>query len=162
MSVNVNSSMACTVAEVLEANPHSAVAGQRTVTHTAFNSSHALSASTTPPVTKVAAFKAALVAGAKTIDLTALVGTNGATVDGTGLKVQVIKVKNLGTNPLTIAVGATNGYDLAGGAFSAQLKAGMELMLFGNDQTPDVASGEKTLDLTGTGTEESEWIVVLG
>jgi NAD/NADP transhydrogenase alpha subunit len=162
MSVSVNYAANVTVQETLETNPDSSSASQRVVTHSLFNSSHALNGSSTPPATKVAAFKLALVAGAGAIDLTALVGTNGAVVDGTGLKVQAIKVKNVGANALTITKGATNGYALAGASMNISLLQNQEVTLYGNDATPDVASGVRILDLAGTLVQESQWIIVLG
>ena len=162
MSVNVSYNAAVTVQEVLEANPYSSPATQRTVTHTLFNSQKNLNGSSTPPVTKVAAFKAALVAGAKTLDLTALPGTNGVTVDGTGLKVQVLKVKNLGANALSIVPGASGGSDLLAADMKIVLAQNQEVMIFGNDATPDVGPTDKTLDLAGTLVQESEWMIVLG
>jgi len=151
-----------TVQEVLEANPHSAVAANRRVTHNLFNSSKQLSASSTPPVTKVAAFKQALTAGAATVNLASLTGANGASVDGTGLKVQVLKVKNLGEGTLTITPGAANPYNLLGSGMSFALEKDQEITIFGGDLTPDIASGAKEIDLAGTGAEESEWIIVMG
>jgi hypothetical protein len=162
MSVSVSYGATVTVQEVLEANPNSASAAQRTVTHSLFNSTKSLNGSSTPPVTKVAAFKAALSAGAKTLDLTALIGTNGVAVDGTGLKVQVLKVKNLGANTLAITPGASNGYGLLGSDMKIVLAQNQEALIFGNDLTPDVASGAKNLDLAGTLVQESEWIIILG
>jgi len=162
MGVNVTANLICTVQETLETNPYSAAAAGRIVTHSLFNSSKILTAATTPPVTKVAAFKQALSAGAATIDLTALTGTNGAIVDGTGLKVQVLKVKNTGVAPLTITPGAVSGYNLLGAGMSLILAQNQELEIFGNDATPDIAAGAKNLDLAGTLAQESEWIIVMG
>ena len=162
MSITVTYTSSATVKEVLETNAGSATAAHRTVTHDQFNTSKTLSAGSTPPVTRVAAFTQALTDGAATIDLAALVGTNGVAVDGTGLKVQVLKVKNLGANALTIVPGASNGYNLAGAASKIILGANDEALLLFNDTQPDVASGARTLDLTGTGVQTSQWEIVLG
>ena len=114
MSVELTYAATVTVVETLEDNVPAATGANRKVRHDQFNGAAGLTASTTPPVTKVAAFEKALSAGAATIDLTNLTGTNGATVDGTGLKVQVLKIKNKATNanPITIKTGLTDGYDL--------------------------------------------------
>ena len=77
---------------------------KRRVTHDQFNTTLELSAASTPPVTKVAALQAALVAGAATIDLENLTGTNGAAVVGTGLRVQAMKVRNPSTNANAITI----------------------------------------------------------
>jgi hypothetical protein len=83
-------------------------------------------------------------------------------VDGTGLKVQVLKVKNLGANALSIVPGASAGYDLLAADMKIVLAQNQEVMIFGNDATPDVGPTDKTLDLTGTLVQESEWMIVLG
>ncbi|KKK95666.1 hypothetical protein LCGC14_2670530, partial [marine sediment metagenome] len=101
MAVEVTYAANCTVVEELTGNTDSLSAADKEVTHSQFNTSDTLNAGSTPPATKVAAFVQALTAGTATIDLTALIGTNGATVDGSGLKVQVLKMKNLGANVMS-------------------------------------------------------------
>jgi len=162
MSVAVTYQSKCTVRETIEANDASL--GDPVVTHNGFDTVDALNAASTPPATKVAAFEALLTDGSGSIDLAALVGTNGAVVDGTGLKVQVLKLKAKSTNAnvITIDVGETNGYALLGAAFSVALLAGQEVLIYGNEATPDVASGAKVLDLVGTGVQGLDVIVVLG
>lgn len=153
-----------TVVETLETNVPAVSASDAGITHNGWNKSATLNASSTPPATKTAAFQKALSTGSGTIDLTALPGTNGATVDGTGLKVQAIKFANpaANANPITVAVGASNGYDLFGSAFSITLQPGQEALFYGNDATPDVGASDKTLDLTGTGSQALNVQVVLG
>jgi hypothetical protein len=164
MSVEVTYAATATVVETLEDNVPAATAPNRKVRHDQYNGAATLSASTTPPVTKVAVFEKALAAGAATIDLTALTGTNEATVDGTGLKVQVLKIKNKSTNanPITIKVGLTDGYQLAGANFEAQISPGQEFLFYGNDATPDIGAAAKTLDLAGTGSQAAEVLIVMG
>ena len=164
MSVQLSYAANVTVQEVLETNPHSSVAAGRTVTHNQFNTSLSLNGESAVPVSKVAAFKQALTAGAATVDLTSLTGTNGATVNGTGLKVQALKVKNLGANPLTIIPKASTGYALFGaiGTGSIEVKAGGEVLLYGNEEAPDIGGSSKDFELSGTGAEESEWTIVMG
>jgi hypothetical protein len=154
-----------TVTETVGSTPAVTATGSAaTITHDQFNKAATLTSSTTPPVTKHAAFEKALVAGAGTIDLTALAGSNAGAVDGTGLKVQVayFKAKAANGNPITIAVGASNGYDLSGADFSVTLSPGQEVLLYGNDATPDIASGDKTIDLSGTGTDTLQVELVMG
>lgn len=164
-SISVAYAAAATVTETVGSTPATASSGSdATLVHNQFNKTATLNASSTPPATKHAAFEKALVAGAGTIDLTALPGTNNGSVDGTGLKVQVayIKAKAANGNPILIEVGASNGYELAGADFSVSLQPGQEFLFFGNDATPDVASGDKILDLTGTGTDGLQVEIVLG
>lgn len=163
MSISLTYAATATVEETLETNVDSLGATTaRQITHNAFNESAALTASTTPPVTKVACFIATLSGGALTINLASLTGTNGATVDMTGLKVQVLRVKNLGANNLTIVPGGSNGIDLFGVSSSVTVYPSGHVMFYFNDASPDVASGDRTLDLTGTTTQTSEWTIVAG
>lgn len=163
MSVAVTYESKCTVLETLEANIDS-LGSDKQVTHNQFNTAQSLTGSTTPPVTKVAAAVVPLVAGAKTIDLTALTGTNGVTVNGTGLKVQILKFKNKSdsANEMSIEPGETNGYDLGGSDMKVTLQPGQEVTLYGNDASPDIGASDKTLDLVGTLAQECELMIVMG
>lgn len=164
MSVRVSYQTVLNVVEVLEANTVSLTEKGRTVEHTALTKAATLTATSTPPATKVAAFEQALTAGAASIDLTALVGTNGAVVTGLGLKVQAIKIvaKSTNENPITVKVGAANGYALAGANFEVALQPGQEIVMYGNDAAPDIAVDAKTMDVAGTGTEAVQVIIVMG
>jgi 2-succinyl-5-enolpyruvyl-6-hydroxy-3-cyclohexene-1-carboxylate synthase len=166
MSVNVTYRSDLTVAEVLETGVSGvATAAKKTVTHDKYNTGPTtLSAATTPAASKVAEFEAALTAGAASIDLSALVGTNGATVVGTGLKVQAFKfrAKSTNTGPITIAKGASDGYGLLGAAFSVALAPGAEMQSLTAGGSPAVGSSAKTLDLSGTGTDVLEVAIILG
>lgn len=162
MSVSVAYALTATITEVLETNTSSAATTGRTLTHGEFNESGTLNSGTTPPVTKQASFIATLSSGSLSVDLTSLTGTNGATVDGTGLRVQLLRVKNLGANALTVAGGASNGYDAWGGDFLITIPQNGIFQIYGNDAGSDIGSSYKTLDLSGTGTQTSEWTVVMG
>lgn len=164
MSVAVSYESTITTVETITTNVPAASTSDKTITHNGYNSSSSLTSVTTPPVTVCAYFSKALSTGAATIDLTALTGTNGATVDGTGLKVQCWKFKNPATNANTITVtfGASNPYLLGGAAFKWILSPGQEIQGYGNDATPDVGSGAKTIDLAGTGSQTLECSIVMG
>jgi hypothetical protein len=163
-SVLVDYNLSATVRETLATGVVAAAAP--TIIHNGFNSQGTLSSTSTPPVTKMAAFEKALAAGTGTIDLTALTGTAGVAVDGTGLKVQVVKIKNPSTNTgaLTIIPAVSNGYNFLGAASKIILNPGEEIEWIGYDSSgvPDIASGAKNLTLTGTGTEVSDWVIVMG
>lgn len=161
MSVDVEYKSQIKAKETLETNVPAADTANRKVTHDKYDTDKKLSA---PTVSKVAAFEKALVAGAGTIDLTALLGTNGATVDGTGLKVQLLKVRNksTNTNPITLQEGAANGYELLGDTWKARLQPGQEMTFWGDSKSPAIGATAKNIDLTGTGTEVLECIVVMG
>lgn len=133
-----------------------------TVTHNAYDESSALTSATTPPITKCAFFLGTLVAGALTIDLQALSGTNGATVDGTGLKVQAFHVKNLGANSMTFTFGSADPYALMGATWLITLAPGQDFLHYGNDATPDIGNSTHKIDVTGTLVQTFECSILMG
>jgi len=144
--------------------PGAATAAARTLTQSGFDTGKTLTAATTPPVTCGALFDQALTSGTATIDLTALVGANTKTVNGTGLRVQVLRLRNPATNanPISIAKGASNGYDGLGANFKDTLAPGAEFLRYLNDAGSDIGSGNKTLDLAGTGAQVLEVEIIMG
>lgn len=127
--------------------------------------SGSLSPTTTVPATKVYKDQVALTAGAKTLDLELLVRDNLPDVVGTGLKVQLFVFSNPSTNTgaMTIVDGSTNGYDIFGGAAGAVIvPIGGAVWFFGNDNLDDIASADSEIDITGTGTESFEVLIVMG
>jgi len=151
-----------TVTEILAGNVEGL--SDKTVKHTGYNRAEKLDADSTVPVTLVATFSIPLIAGAATIDLNALVGTNDLAIDGEGLKIQAIKMSNpVGNNVITATFGATFPYNLAGAAWSVALLPGQEFVFFGNDATPDIETGVASdIDLAGTLIEELEVQIVMG
>lgn len=163
MPVSLTVGMKITSVETISANVPAAATNDKTITHSGFNKPDTtLNASSTPPVTKCSYSQPALSGGAYTINLAALTGSNGVAVDLTGLKVQAVKIKNNGANPMTFTEGASNGYALLGTTFLFTVQPGQEIMLLGNDATPDVAAGDRTIDVTGTGTQSFDLAVVAG
>lgn len=160
MTVTVAYDFKATKSETLDTNVTDA--GTKLVTHDQWNVSGTLNANSTPPVTKTANWLTTLTAGSATIDLTAMLGTNGVTVDGTDLKPQIVRVRNLGSNALVIEPGDSNGYALLGAAFKISIPAGGTFQVFLNDGTADIASNAKTLKLTGSGSQTSRWSVDVG
>lgn len=126
-----------------------------------------LTASTTVPATKQTQYTLTMSGGTGTIDLTALPGLNvNETVDCTGLKVQLLKLKVpiTNANAVTVAKGGSNGYGLstAGTTWSVPLSPGQSMLFYLADLSPDVGSGAKNLDVTGTGTQTLEVGIVAG
>ena len=164
MSTSVTYKSNVTVAETLSSNVPGA--SDPTITQAGYNTEGTYSSTTTPPVTKSVVNTVALVAGAKTIDLTALTGINGGAVAFTGLKVQFAKFRNPSTNTgaITIQAGASNAYNMLGASWKVILQTGDEFTWKGSDDSgvPDVASGAKNIDLAGTGTESIEMVLVAG
>jgi hypothetical protein len=150
-----------TAVETLTGNTDDAADANRKITHAAFDLSGTSSATLAPVVTAHAGKLIALTAGALTIDLTNLVGwgSNGTTVSGTGLKVQFLRVKNLGANPMTFATGASSGYNF-GGPITVQ--PGGFVMIGGNSALPAIAAGAKNIDVTGTGTQTAQLSIEMG
>lgn len=161
-SVSANISLQLTATETLDAtlNPAASVPN---VVHKGFNVSKTLNGTSTPTVTKVVAAKIALVAGAKTVDLTSLTGTNGATKDFSTLKVRSVLIVNPDGNSgdMVFTFGASNGYLLMGTGWKITLKPGdaFENYLTG---APTVDATHKNIDVTGTGTEQFEIEMVAG
>jgi hypothetical protein len=163
MSLTVTYAATCSVAETLASNTGSAPASTRLVTHTDYNESASLNSGTTPPVTTCAHFLATLSSGTLSVDLRALTGTNGAEIDGNGLKVQVLRIKNLGANSLTVSEGASNGHtSFFPTTPGLIIPAGGHVMLFSNDNGDDISATNKTFDLAGTSAQTSEWTVIMG
>jgi hypothetical protein len=166
MSVELTYMSYVTAAEIIEGNDDllDSSSSKRKLTYTGLDTSKTLNAASTPPATKQAYFVKALATGAATIDLTALVGSNGAAVDLTGLKVQCLKLKNPATNANTIKAkfGTANPYNLAGADWAITLSPGQEFTFYGDDDTPDVAAGAKNIDLSGTLVQELEVGIVAG
>ncbi len=122
-----------------------------------------LTSSTTPAVTKIWSDNVALTAGAKTLDLEALVNDNLPNVDFVGLKVQLLVLSNpAGNNIITITSGASNGYDLGGASSSWALGPGEQMILLLNEGSPDVAAADSELDFAGTGSETFDILMVAG
>jgi hypothetical protein len=145
-------------------------ASRRVLVHDAFNVAPTLNATSTPPATKVAANTAALVAGAKTLDLTAIVHEGPNTpVNGTGLKVVAFLFANpaANTHPIVIVPGASNGYNFLGATSKVILYPG-DVIVWAKQKdadTPDIAAGAKTLDVSDGGaaaTESFQYVIVMG
>ena len=161
MGVSLRYVTQLTGSETLIANVPAAVSP--VISHSGFNSAAQLNADSTPPVSKVAAFQITLSTGGA-IDLTSLVGTNGAAVDGTGLRAQAIKIKGHADNAaaVVIAQGAANGYDGLGDSFSVALAGGAEVVIFTADAGADISGTNKILDLSGTDDDLVDVIIFMG
>ncbi len=125
-----------------------------------------LNATSTPAATKKARFDLTLSSGTGTIDLTALPGNSvDETINGTGLKVQVLKFRNKSTNAnkITVAKGGTNGYQLDGATtWSDPMAPGQSSLRLLNGAADTIGSTKKTIDVTGTGSQVLQVLIVLG
>lgn len=164
MSVSTSFSTLVSTNETLETNVEAMSEAGKVVGYDQYDTSLTLDADSSPPATKCAFAPVAMTAGAATIDLAALTGANGATVNLTGLKVQVAKFKAKADNAgaVTLSEGASNGYELGGNTWKFALLPGMEITIYGNDATPDVGSGAKNMDMAGTLTDAVEVSIIAG
>jgi hypothetical protein len=138
------------------------ISGTPVVIHGGFDTSTGLlTGSTTPDVTAAAYETVTLSGGAATVDLTALT-LNGDAVSLSGLKPRAIRFKNTGANNMTIAKGASNGYDGLGGSFSVTLEPGQAVMFDLGSAGNAVGGTNKTLDVSGTGTDTLQLSAVAG
>lgn len=165
-TITANLIMALTVSQVLDST--NTPASSSVIQHNAWNKDISISAtassSVPEAVTKCAAFTKALSSGSATIDLTALTGTNGATVDFSTLKVQAAYFENPSTNAnnITVTFGASNGYLLAGTAWKVILAPGQAFLFRGYEATPDVGSSAKNIDLSGTAAQTLRCVLIAG
>lgn len=124
-----------------------------------------LTALSTVPGAKVAKFDLPLIAGAATIDLTALPGlTADETINFTGLKVQAAIFRNKvgNANNMTVVFGAANAYLLKGAAWKAILAPGQLDLFLGKDAAPDVDATHKNIDVAGTLVQVLEVFLIAG
>jgi hypothetical protein len=135
-----------------------------TISYVGPNQSLTLTGLTSPAVSKQAAFEVTMSGGAATIDMQALVGALGSIVDGTGLKVQMIKFTNKATNAnaITIAEGASNGYELLGGSFTFTLPVGGSALFYLPEGSPDIAANASEIDISGTGSQVLQVAIAMG
>lgn len=165
MATTVSYSSKATTVEVLTTNTASHSSGSDvTVTHNSRDTVETYNAGSSPPVTTIAAFTTTMTAGTAAIDMTAMTGSNGATVDATGLKLQVAKfiAPTGNANVISVDVGTTNGYQFFGADFEIELQPGSECMFMGNDAAPDVAGATKVFDIAGTGAQTLNCVLVFG
>lgn len=152
---------------VTETLQDAAGAGSATVTSNAFNQGQKqFSPSTSIPVTKYSAKEYTLTAGAATIDLTDLVGTQ-SNVDGTGLKVQFIRFITPSSNAavVNVAQGAANPYPIWGSGNDVDIPIGAELAFRTADAVSisDVSGlSVSEIDLSGTADDTIKVEIYLG
>jgi hypothetical protein len=158
MSISCKYALILSTTETLE-NVEESLASA-TVTHNAFDENGSLNASSTPPGTMISAFLMALTAGAYTINLAAVPKVGGGTQDMTGLRVQAIRIKNNGANNMTFSSGAADGIALACGTIVVPPGGVTQIML--NDAAPDIAAGDKNIDVAGTLVQEAEITIIAG
>jgi hypothetical protein len=85
-------------------------------------------------------------------------------VDLNGLKPRAVLFENPATNanPITIAVGASNGYTGFGADYSETLQPGQKVLKRLGSAGTAVSGTVKTLDISGTGTQALKYQMVAG
>jgi hypothetical protein len=153
MSITVTTRSEITVTQTLSLGPG---ATDRFTDSGANTTQLKLGATSTPPVSQKSHFAQSLSGGAATIDLLALQDLN-ATIATTGLRVQAVKVQNPNPDPLLVTPASSNGYGLT---FTVPPQG--EVLITSANLLPVVGSGAHLLTLAGTGTEASNWMIILG
>ena len=133
------------------------------VTHK-YEKSGIYTSTSTPDVALVYEGTVALTAGTATLDLTNVSDKGGNTIATTDLKVRMIYARPTTTNTgaLTLTEGSSNGYELFGSGWTIALTAGQEFVAFCDSDTPDVTASTCEIDLSGTGTESIDLLIVFG
>lgn len=121
-------------------------------------------ASTTPDAELVYSGTVSLSDGSATLDLTSISNSEGDTIATTGKKVRVFKAKATSdnANALTLTEGASNGYALAGASWKVILEASDSVLFILNDNADAVGASDKTIDLSGTGSQSVDIIIIFG
>jgi hypothetical protein len=162
MSINATLQLALSVLESLTVGVPDVSSGASPIRHDQFNvGPKTLNASTTPPAAQVSSQQ---LTGTQTIDLTALPGAGGAVINGTGQKVQAVLITCLSANAgaMTVAPGASNGYQLLG-ANAITIPLGGTIALDAAGNTPAIDATHKTLTCTPANpADKFNVIVVLG
>lgn len=162
MSVQLNYASQISWTETLSANV--ADVPTPSLTHTGHNTVQALNGSSSPVVAQGAQFTKAMSGGTATVDLTALTGSNGATVNGNGQKVVAVKISApIGNGAaVTLQPGGSNPYNLFGASFLKVFQPGEETLCYLLATAPVIGSGAKNLSMTGTGTDALQFTILMG
>lgn len=163
MTIAVTYNGTLTTSEVPVVAATHMTAGQKIVS-TLGQSLGGLVAGSTPPCYSRAGADLAMSGGTATLDLTAAIGLNGATVSGATKRVQFAKFAAPAANNLavTIAQGASNGYDGFGADFSITLEPGAEVLYMLNTAGAVIGGANKILDITGTTTDAISYEIIFG
>lgn len=132
------------------------------INHNGYNVTGRYTDASTPDVEYCVVKSVALSAGAYTLDLTNMTGTNGAAVNGNAKKIRLLRITVPGTNAITVAKGASNGHTGLGSSFSLVIPAGGTVALDLSSNGVAISGTDKTLDFSGTGTDTFKLTLVLG
>lgn len=167
MAVSLSRQIQVTATETLDSTLPTLASAQ--LAHNQLNTSaETFNAVSTTPVSIACGVEVTLTAGAATLDLTNITDELGRTVDLTGLKIQSLRLKAHpdNANIISIAPGASNGYNLGNSAnFYWSGYGGTspdEADFLWRDRCPDVSPTTKNLDIAGTGSQKLKLQIVAG
>lgn len=134
-----------------------ALASNQTLTQSGFNTSLALTGTSTPNTKKGVAVTVTLGSGTATLDLRVLVGAGGGAVDFNGSKGRIFRAKAPASNGAAIVIskGASNGFTGLGASFSISIPPGGEFSWYDGGNGTAVSNTVKTLDFTGSGSTDN-------
>jgi hypothetical protein len=106
----------------------------------------------------------ALSDGSATKSLLAQTDAGGNTIASTGKTVRYFKFKATSTNTQAVVLGegASNGYELLGDGWSIALSAGHWIDGYLIDDAPSIGASATNIDLSGTGSESVEVLLIFG
>lgn len=164
MSISAAIAIGVTVTDTLSTTDAPLVDSADAVMKESLKTTSTLNASSTPDAETHCAMSVPMTVGAVTIDFTALTKRGGATLSASGKNVRAVVLANPATNAndITIVEGASNGLALLGAAFSVTLKPGHKIAAYLDDDGPLVGGTDKTIDVTGTGSQPIELLAVFG
>lgn len=160
MAVSSTFAFTCDTRETLTAGVDGA--DNPVIYHNGFNVTGVIDSTTTPDAEGIVSKTLAMTAGAYTIDLSSMTGTNGAAVNMTGKAIRIFRIENAGAAAMTIAKGASNGHTGLGATFQAAIPIGGAIQFYLKSGGVAVSGTDKTLDIAGTGTDSFNLTIVYG
>ena len=123
-----------------------------------------LTSATTPDGELVYSVTQALSGGSATIDLKSISNTEGTTIVTEGKKIRafVAQATSDNANALTLADGASNGYQMLGDGWTIALEASDVFAVYLGDNAPAIGDSAKTIDLSGTGSQSVDIVIIFG
>ena len=102
--------------------------------------------------------------GTKTVDLTAIPGTNGGLQDGTNLKVKAIMLRGKSSNLHALELAQGAGIPLFGADYQFSLLPGQQMLWYLGDEgdAVEIGSANKAISLSGDEEESLEFSLVMG
>ena len=164
MSISAVITIGTTITETVTATDHPLIDMSDASIKEKIVVSATLSAGSNPDAELHAATQVAMVAGAATIDFTALKKRGGVPVSFSGKNIRSIVLQNPATNAndITIVAGAVTGLALFGAAFKVVLKPGHSVGAYLGSDGPAVGGINKNIDITCTGSQVLDLIAVAG